>query len=193
MGVIISREQNGPIRAEIELNGPALRLFSKADQNTIMRTTMRSVGELFIAVFLPKRFTDYARTFLGYFSSGVYDKRKSKLAARGVIPGPQPTPLVYTGVSRSDAISGARATSTATASNAWAIVRFPRGGVNFKKAAVLQTIPRHEVERMAEEVRKILPMLINSGNLTGLAKGPRYALLGATSRRAETTTPRRVG
>ncbi len=161
MGVVVSREQNGPIRTSIEMSGPALRLFSQKDQNTILRTVMQMAAQLFIDVFLPKRFEPYARTFLGYTASGKYENRKRKLAAKGIIASPQPTPLVYTGASREGALGSARATSTATVKRLTAIVRFARGAINYKKAAVLQTIPRHEVSRMASLVQTELPRLID--------------------------------
>lgn len=183
-------KQQGPIRTVIELNGPALRLFSQRDQNIMIRTAMRVAAMMWIAVFLPKRFTNYARTFLGYRATWKYERQKDRLAKKGVLPGPQPTPLVYTGVSRAGALAGARATATSTLKKAFAIIRYPRGAINFKKADVLQRIPAHEITRMAEEVGRELPAYIATG--TSQSKGAARTIVGAVSRLPDRAVPRRV-
>jgi hypothetical protein len=169
-------------------------LFSKYDQNIIMRTVMTTAAAFWIKVFLPMRFGPYARTSLGYFASTKWEKRKSKLAAAGTIQGPQPTPFVYTGIARSEATTRARPDGTATSTRFAIVIRIPFGHpIQPDTSAMFKVVPSHEVKRLAEVVGNELPALINSGVSTYFEKGPQLQLAGATSVRRVTAIPRKAG
>ena len=181
MAIVVSQVKGGPIRVQIEAQNAALRLFSQSEQNTIVRTAVRAAGEVWVAVFLPKRFSTYAN-MLGYRVTNKWKDNKVSLARRGVIPGPQPTPMVYTGVMRATAIARARADGRATKSKAVAIIKIPFGhAVRPELTKVFKTIPKHEIVRMAQEVQRQLVLLIATGKATGKAKGPQRTIVGAAS------------
>lgn len=183
--VVIERVANGPIRVAIEAQGPALNLFNPTERRLIIRTTMLELAKTFIASLLPKRFTNYARAFLGYRAGAKYERHKSKMEKRGALPGPQPLPLVFTGESRELALTSARASVSGTGLRTAGIVRFARGAINFKKAPVLQTIPSIEVQFLAKRAHDELTALINSASFTGKnGTGKRLTLVGAHSARS---------
>lgn len=191
-GLTVATYKNGPIRATIEAQGPALSLFSAKERRAIIQSTMLTVALSFIASLLPKRFTNYARAFLGYRASGKYEKAKSAMASRGKIVAPQPTPLVYTGASRNNALSGARAQAVVVGDKkAQGIVRFPRGAVNFKKADVLQTVPSIEYSFLANQAEKELARLIGGGRFSGKNSNGKRMILGAARPRTIQTGKQR--
>ena len=164
MGEIIAAAQTGPIRTTIEANRKALSLFSQKEQNTLIREAMRRVGDLWAKVFLPKRCTSYAVSSLRYNPTAAWESKKRALADRGVIAKPQPTPLVYTGISRSSALGGVRVDPKATRNRAYAMVRIPLGHpVKKQTAQIFKYLPPHEVKRVADEFKRALVAGIADG------------------------------
>ncbi len=126
-----------PIRAAIRAEGAALLLFSDSDRNTVIRDAMYQGGEYWRLVYLPMRFTKYART-LGY--NGGND-----------------TPLVFTGRLIDMAIPGAHTEARATATKARATIRIPRpdyANLNKMVHLVLSALPANEVAQVARVVGK---------------------------------------
>jgi hypothetical protein len=187
--------KGGPIRIAIEAQRSALGLFRKKDANEILRGVLALAGSKWIPIFLPKRFTEYATRFLQYDAQAKYEARKVNLAKRGVIAGPQPLPLVYTGASRAAALKGARASGVATSKKAAILIRFPRGSINFKKSHVLKIVPAHEINRIAEWVARDLPVAIMGGVNQGLGNPTSKRAIGASSplRTMRRRDPRRIG
>ncbi len=158
--VIKEGRAGGTIQWAIEAHGSALALFSASERNAIVREALVDGGKFYIAVFVPKNFTDYA-VRKGYDVSAKYETRKRKLIERGTFPGPE-LPLVWAGVLREAALTRSTAQGTATANKATVLIRIPipphgpggKGGYGIAKivGAVLRTIMPWEVERVAEVV-----------------------------------------
>lgn len=164
MAETIASVQRGPIRASITANQKALALFRQREQNEIIRNAMQRTGDFWLVVFMPRRFTDYARRFLRYNPFAKWEDTKVALAKRGVIASPQPTPMVYTGISRATALSRSRAEGRATKTKAVAIVRMPLGhAVRPQISKIFKYLPRHEVERIAQVFDKALVEAIADG------------------------------
>ncbi len=184
MGEIMATAQQGPIRATIEANRKAMSLFSQREQNTMIREAMRRVGDLWVRVFLPKRFTSYATSVLRYNPSAYWEDVKARLARRGVIAKPQPTPLVYTGISRNAALSGLRVDPKATKNRAYCVVRIPLGhAVQKQTSQVFKYLPRIEVARVADEFKKALVQGIADGFIAK-STAPRVGAAAAAPARA---------
>ena len=83
-------------------------LFKTGEWNAIVRAGLHRAGSYFVEVFLPKRFTNYARTNLGYNG-----KNKSK------------TPLVVSGRLRAGLLPRAYAEARAAQTNASILIRMP--------------------------------------------------------------------
>jgi hypothetical protein len=182
----------GPIRVIIEAQRAGLALFSQHDQNAILRALMTTLATVWIAEFLPRRWSAYAYAFLGYHVSNSWSRKKTKLAGKGAIPGPQPTPMVYTGIMRKTAMEGARPDGRSTKARAYAIIRIPFGHpVLPQVAAVMKTFPKHEVDRLAQVATPELARLMALGVSTGSSKGPQRALPGPlATHNPGTFTPR---
>jgi hypothetical protein len=56
-------------------------VFSRSHWNAIVRDALREGGAHWINVYLPRRFTDYAETALGYSAKKMQGKKKSIIAA----------------------------------------------------------------------------------------------------------------
>lgn len=168
----LSTEVKGPIRAEIIAQNQALSLFSRKEQNNIIRGSLTVMAAFFIKVFLPKRFTQYAEQYLRYnprasweaFKQIMVGKKITYRLSTGIVQSPQPMPLVLTGNMRKSVLSGARPDARSTANKAVAIIKLPLGHpVRPETAAVLRTVPAVEFKRLAEVFKGAL--------IAGIAKG----------------------
>lgn len=174
----ISDVKQGPIRAVLEANRKALSLFSQKEQNNIVRTSMQQVGNFWIAVFFPRRFTDYARRFLNYNPRASWETAKVAMAKLGTIQrngkpviGPQPTPLVLTGQLRETALLGVRGVAKATKNRAHCVIRIPMGhAVRKETSNVLRNLPAHEVTRLAGEFKRSIVNGISESFQAGRAR-----------------------
>jgi hypothetical protein len=162
---------DSPLKVAIDLNRTALSWFSRAEQNTAIRTALLSAGNLWIEVFLEKRFSDYARK-LGYDESAKWEATKIALAKGGVLTSKQPTPFVFSGQMKATALAGARATATATANRQAILIRVPYGhAVQPRAADVFRSVPPWEVLRLAEEVNASLVDWLNGQQQAHLVAG----------------------
>ncbi len=186
--VISGSESNGvgPIRAVLEAQGPALALLEQAEgasgSNDVIREALQAGGDLWVNVFLPMRFTEYAKR-LGYVVQPGWAMRKQKLTGQAL-------PLVYTGNMREAAMQGAHADATAKKGGGTITIRIPiqhggggrqGGSLQPKDQAVLRRIPDWEVTRVGEEVERTLISLLN---LRGLNLQTRAPVLTGGARQA---------
>jgi hypothetical protein len=154
---LFEQPKQGFIRAQIILHEKALRIFSQQERNAILREGMRQVGLFWANIFLPKRFTDYAKS-LGYHISMKYEKAK-----RARFGGDAP-PLIWSGDMARAIQAGTNVVAKSTKDNPSATVKMPTGhALNADGIVqhVLQTVPQFEVKRVAEVFAKTIVGLIN--------------------------------
>lgn len=166
--------KNGPISVTIEANKKFMVLFSRKRQNEVIRNSLNMAGEFWANIFLPKRFTNYARTALRYNPSIAWETAKRQLtdsqndAKRALAP--QPMPLVYRGDMRKSALSRWRLASVATAKKQVLTVRIPLGHAVRKHIAETVTfVPRLELQRIVEVFSKVMAQQVAN------AYGPQVA------------------
>lgn len=157
--------KRGPISVQIEANRKFMVIFSRKRQNEIIRNSLNAAGEFWANLFLPKRFTNYARTALRYNPSANWERAKRQLTdsqddtKRALVP--QPMPLVYRGDMRKSALSRWRLASVATAKKQVLTVRIPLGHAVRKHIAnVVTFVPRLELQRIVEVFSKVMPQQI---------------------------------
>lgn len=159
--------EKGPVRAVLLAYGSALALFKQRDQNDIVRQAMQAAGEMWIAVFLPLRFTDYVRSSpFNYSIGGRYARYKQKALSTGN------TPNVYTGNSRAVALARAHAEARATKQRAVAIIRIPLPAnakgivygntVRSRLNVYLRTIPPREIKAVAKRVETAMRNILQN-------------------------------
>lgn len=180
--------KNGPISVQIEANRKFMTIFSRRQQNQIIRESLDVAGEFWANVFLPKRFTKYAMSVLGFNPSVAWMTAKEQLTnsqndqKRALAP--QPLPLVYRGEMRQSALTRWRTASVSTAKKQVLTVRIPLGHPVKKHIAQLITrVPRLELQRIVEVFSKILPQKIGNAygpqmptpRPSGIARGRRAA------------------
>jgi hypothetical protein len=160
--------KNGPISVQIEANRKFMVLFSRKRQNEVIRNSLDAAGAFWANLFLPKRFTNYARTALRYNPSAAWETAKRQLTdsqddtKRAVAP--QPMPLVYRGEMRKAALSRWRLASVATSRKQVLTVRIPLGhAVRKHTAATITYVPRLELQRIVEVFSKVMPQQIANG------------------------------
>ncbi len=158
MAEILDRAQFGPIRAVIEAHGSALRLFKQREQNAIVRAAMKAAGDLWIEIFLPKRFNDdYAWKVLGYSNASAWDQSKQRLINRGVLTGPKSTIFVFTGQMRANALSQASTDARSTRTKATATIRVPIGHpLTATTARYFKFLPQVELRRLTVEIERVM-------------------------------------
>ncbi len=165
----------GPIRATIIANGPALALFSAKARNSIIRTALQHGGRYWLRTFLPKRFSDYAYR-IGYNDSHSWAKAKQFLLGKsipfiGFTPpggGKRDPKRKATNPEKMAvaAINGANVRSTATAKNARIVFTIPYGHpVRPETSAQFRTVPPWEVDRVAKVVAETMQRIL--GGLLG--------------------------
>ena len=152
----------------------------KSTVNSQIREALQAAGEMWIKVFLPKRFVpSYARGVLGYRASAKYEAEKVKYVGRTfsfteergfgdgtdrvVVVGPQPTPFVLTGTSKTGVLSGATVEARVT-STKWVLkVHVNPGKISFTpQYDNFMRIPKVEYQRVVFEVNKQLSKLIKT-------------------------------
>jgi hypothetical protein len=160
---VLEREHSGPKKA--------------STVNTHIRNALQAAGDMWIKVFLPKRFDQsYARGVLGYRATKKYEDEKveaagslysfteergfSEAAERVLVASPQPTPFVLTGTSRAGVLSGARVEARVTAKK-WVLkVHVNPGKISFtKQYDNFMKIPAIEYQRVVWEVQNNLKKL----------------------------------
>lgn len=163
--------REGSIRAALVAEGPALALFNARTRNTMVRASLHAGGRVWLQVFLPKRFSDYARR-LGYRESAKWRKEKQFLLGQSVPfvgftpPGGGKRHPRWKGENPEKmavaAINGANVKATATASNAQVVITIPYGhAVRPETSDMLRNVPTWEVERIALEVAKHLQRILD--------------------------------
>jgi hypothetical protein len=175
----------GLIRTRIDAHSAGLRLFAQREQNDLLRSALFAGGQVWIAVFLEKRFSDYSVKVLGYNPRAAWEEYKRLMIGKpvkfsgniGNVRGPQPVPFVLTGNFKDAALAGARPTATATKTKATVRIRIPTAHAMRKETlAVFKTLPAIEVRRIAAVIEKELIRLIGakiSERMTGLpTSGP---------------------
>lgn len=158
---ILSDTKMGPIRVQWIAQNNALSLFSVRERAAILQDCARRMGEHWIMKWLPARFSGYARRSLGYRSRPKYDKSKRKQFGSA-------DPLTYTGALQSAAIEGATAKgqSGGPKGSPSVIVRIPLGHHPLAEIVqqVIKTVPRSEIDDLAEVFGAHLKQLINGAN-----------------------------
>ncbi len=181
----------GPIRATIEVYGKSLMLFRQKEANDLVRAALQSGGDLWVNVFLPMRFSDYAKQLGYHINQGgkYYTWKKAHL-----IP---PIPLVGIGgaaaAGNSTLIASQKAHAEATSKGTGGVItiRIPTGhALQAKDQAVFRQIPAHEVKRIAQEVDKTLGDLLSGYSVTTNRVGKMTATLGGSRGSATTPKPR---
>lgn len=185
--------------SRLEMDEKSYKLFFKAGEwNAIVRAGLHDAGTYFVRVFLPKRFTNYARTNLGYNG-----KNKTK------------TPLVVNGRLRDGLLPRAYAEARATQTKASILIRMPvpmmenessiknflkgiQGGsagynyyANKQVNKVLKRITNEELEAMAQVMQDAIRAMISGATPTVNKRGKTSLSLTHAQRAsvAHTTKP----
>jgi len=153
-----------------------------SEVNSKIRQALTAAGEMWIRVFLPKRFDPgYARGVLGYRASAKYEAEKVAAAQDGamydftgergfaegkervLVLAPQPTPFVLTGTSKAGVLSGARVEARVT-QDKWVLkVHVNPGSISFThQFGNFMRIPITEYQRVVWEVQNQLKKLTGS-------------------------------
>lgn len=133
--------------------------FSRYDRNLALRASYDAGGRHWIDVWLPKRFTSYARAVLGYRVTSKYDTAKRNRNGSA-------NPMVWSGTFQDQALRGARPDAKVTSKNNKIIIRIPGPSyIGYKDVIgrTIRTIPDIEANRVAEVVVKTLSELFNYG------------------------------
>lgn len=169
---ILWQKNTGPIRTALRLNGMGTALFgdrSQHEQNLLVRVSLMRGGNMWIKVFLPMRFTDYARK-LGYRASTYWEAYKQQLLgavvpligiggdyAKGKGEGSWPP-----GFMRDTATKGASIKASVTSTKAVIRIKIPFGHpVQPRTANIVTKVPPWELTRIAEDVGKALRNLLH--------------------------------
>ncbi len=116
----------GPYRVQVRIEESYYKLlFVKSDWNRIQRGALVAGGQKFVNDYLPLRFQNYARAFLGY--TGM--KKKG-------------LPLVITGRLREFVLTHARISATATTTRSKMIIDIPTPEMQNVKAGVRVGVAR---------------------------------------------------
>lgn len=173
------------------------KLMNPAAVNSAIRLALYRGGEMFINVFLPKRFDPtYARNALGYRSDAAYDAWKAVMAQNGNkvsftsdyagftpstgdktshVMSPQPTPFVFTGHSKELVLSTARVNVIATSTRARLEVKVSVGSIAFtKQYSAFKVVTAIELGRVSEVIEKTLREELLPKAQTGQLKNERF-------------------
>lgn len=184
MAQIEAEIRNGPIRVTIEANRAALKLFAQRQANAIVRVALQDGGEYFLRVFVPLRFSNYAKK-LGYRPSPGY-------VAKKIRQGQGDVPFVASGAWR-DATGASRCEATATKAKGRITLRIPQPHpITPVTSAQFRTVLPDEIERVARQVGNTLTSLLAERTETTSRKGTVRAALPATSRAALPPKPART-
>jgi hypothetical protein len=158
----------------------ALEGRSQAAVNAIIRVALNDAGQMWIKVFLPKRFTEYATSVLGYRTTEAYTREKVLAAEQGrplnfrsersifgddinsgVVLSPQPTPFVASGRSRDLCLSSARVDVRVTSSGGRIQIRCQVGVIKMiQQYQSFTSIPAVERQRVIDQVRRNLANML---------------------------------
>lgn len=170
--------KNGPISVQILANQKGLVLFSRRRQNEVIRNALNAAGQFWADVFLPKRFTNYAKSVLGFNPSHQWMAAKEALVSstdgtkKAIAP--QPLPLVYRGEMRTSALTRWRAASVVTAKKQTLIIRIPLGhAVKAHIAKIITRVPQIELQRIVDVFAKVLPQQISAEGYGPQQKQPK--------------------
>jgi len=168
----VADSKNGAFRVAIEANREAMVLFSKSDQNRMLRTASLSGAELFVDRDLFRRFSRWAIGALGAFTSAKWRKYKTLRGGVDVpfvgltpIGGGPPAPnwKQQNGEKMNVAIRrGARATAVAKNTDATATIRLPFGhALRPETAKRFATLTTKELREIGEEQARVLAAILN--------------------------------
>lgn len=215
----VAEGKKGTIGWHIDVNKEALAYFSPTEQRKIVKTTYQACGDLWIAAWLPKRFSMYAFT-LGYFVTGKWRALKMRFLGAavpyvGFTPegggsgaAPRKTDRRRGGTLQEQrngekmitaALSGARAAgfSDMKGRDARVDIYIPIGhAVQPNTIASFTNVPATEIQTLAYEAGRVMTSLLDSGMDVAKPKegGPTRTLQGARlAIRPIGTTPRRIG
>jgi hypothetical protein len=160
---------DAPIRSVLRVQGAALKMMEEVEgkkaANDVVRGALQAGGDFWINVFLPMRFTDYAKR-LGYYVTDKWNKLKDKITSQVI-------PLVYIGESRDAALGGAYATATAKGDGGRITIRVPtKHPLKAKEQAVIRRVPEWEIKRIAKEIEENLIESLNGRGLHLMTKPP---------------------
>lgn len=140
---------HGPVRAEIEAWDGALALFKQAARNALIRDALWQGGEYYRTVFVPLKFTNYAKKF-GWHVGAAYAKRKQKAGT---------PPLVWSGELRKQLLEKSRSRAVAAAAKAYVDIIMPGPGYMNATQPVYKTLRSalpEEIIRVAGVVGKAM-------------------------------------
>jgi hypothetical protein len=189
MPMIEATIRRGPVRATIIHRDAALKLFKPGQANAIIRVALKDGGDYFCKVFIPLRFTNYAKR-LGYRVTNAYQQRKKQ-------EGFGDLPFVRTGDTRTQAVASAHTETTATggASGKGRIkILVPIGPIAYTSnlSQIFRSVPAYEIERIARVVGSSLDSLLAERTEVVTRKGVTRASLPASSRAAVPTPARKT-
>jgi hypothetical protein len=135
---LFDAQKMGSIRTAIDVDGLALQVLKPSVRNQIVREALISGGQMWLTVFMPLRFTPYAKR-LGY-------------------PFKTAHPFIDTGNMQRSVMASAKATATATSTGRAVILLSMTYGhpVRTDIAPAFRTVPGWEVERVAQAVASYL-------------------------------------
>lgn len=171
-----TRKYTGPSLQSILEQNRGLKVFvTKSQMASMLRFAGKVGGELWLTVFLPKRFEmDYARN-LGYSGSARYGEWKAANVGKTVqfggkhgtlsgktttVAAPQPSPYYLSGDSKKTVLSSAYVTVTATSEKVVIKVKFRLGNIAFNMADSFTKVPAFEYARVVQEVDRVLRLRI---------------------------------
>lgn len=183
---------NDPLTMSVSVSEDLYRVFFKTGEwNAIIRAALLAGGTFWITDYLPLRFTNYAKSELGYRSK-VSKYRNSPYSAKNAR---FKLPLVDNGDLENTALSESHATASATSSNAFVVLHIATGmtrptdkGASMPYAAqplvnrTLSTITEREIAAIAKQAEETILALVNGSTGSISRKG--------TERRALTPTQR---
>jgi hypothetical protein len=184
---ILWQRNSGPIRTALKLYGTGTAMFGSmaiSEQNLLVKASLMRGGALWIKVFLPMRWTDYARK-LGYRASMKWETFKQAVLG-------QVLPLVGVGgeyrgkgkgegnwppgFMRDTATKGARVEAVSSGGRAVINIKIPFGHpVQPHTANIVTKVPPWELTRIAEEVGKSIAFFLKGGFNDGLSPTQRAA------------------
>lgn len=175
---------NGPIKVTLEANKEALSLFQARPRNDLVRTCLQIAGEGWISIFLPQRFSNYAKK-LGYHVTSRTLDRKRRLYGHD-------TPFVQTTEMQNTVMSRATSTATAKSGGGVIVIRLPFGhALPQEFVDVFRSLPAWEVNKLNEIVVREIAAELNGATYSSDAKGDTRATRSVFRPTAAAPAPRR--
>jgi len=174
--VTLGKDTSGPIGYTIEGHGVLMSMLkNNAARNRVMKAAFKDMGDFWINVFLPLRFSLYAEQKLLYRRSASKKRRKSKtiFSYRGQ-SFKFNDPLVNTGELVGTALRSAKSKGKPKG----ALVTFTMAHALRKEhVAVLKEVPGSEINAIAARMEETLPGLINEEQIRPPTKRARRVKL----------------